>query len=77
MLASLNSTIVEAAVEAETDNEFNEHVLMNTLTGDKYIGTINEDGLMDGVGKYFWDDGAYYEGEFLENMITGKGVMFW
>lgn len=30
-----------------------------------------------GFGKLFYPDGAYYEGEFREGLLWGKGTLFY
>jgi hypothetical protein len=32
---------------------------------------------MNGKGKYMWTSGVLYEGDFLNNEITGFGVFKW
>ena len=29
------------------------------------------------IGKYIWSDGGYYQGDWIENKITGYGVYIW
>ena len=29
------------------------------------------------MGKFLWQDGSTYEGEFRDNMISGEGVYKW
>jgi 1-phosphatidylinositol-4-phosphate 5-kinase len=33
-------------------------------------------GLMDGSGKYIWDNGNYYHGNYSKGKRNGKGTMF-
>mgnify|MGYP000904812447 CR=1 FL=1 len=30
-----------------------------------------------GKGKFYWNDGTFYEGEFEKNNINGYGVIKW
>ena len=30
-----------------------------------------------GHGKYIWNDGSMYEGEWYENKINGRGIYIW
>ena len=32
---------------------------------------------MHGIGKYWWDDGRYYEGEYKNDKKYGKGKFVW
>ena len=34
-------------------------------------------GMMTGRGKYTWSTGITYEGDFLNNEVTGSGVYQW
>lgn len=34
-------------------------------------------GRKSGLGKYTWKDESSYEGEWLDNKITGKGKYIW
>lgn len=29
------------------------------------------------IGKYIWNDGSYYQGDWIENKISGYGVYIW
>ena len=32
---------------------------------------------MNGRGVYFWDDGRYYEGEYIDDKKQGYGIYVW
>lgn len=34
-------------------------------------------GMMSGKGKYTWASGIVYEGDFVNNEITGSGIFRW
>ncbi len=42
-------------------------------SGDKYSGTFNKENQFDGFGRYFYEDGGYYGGEWLNGTYEGKG----
>jgi len=43
-----------------------------------YIGAIDPvTKNRHGYGAYIWNDGNYYEGDFLQNKRTGKGIYIW
>ena len=46
------------------------------FNGDIYEGEYKDD-IMQGYGKYIWDDGDIYEGEFHDGVFHGKGKMAW
>ena len=41
----------------------------------KYIGDF-KDGVFDGIGKYIYKNGIYYEGMFLNGKKNGNGIMY-
>ena len=43
-------------------------------TGDIYNGMFTDD-VFNGPGKYSWQDGAYYEGNFKDGLYHGEGTM--
>jgi hypothetical protein len=63
-------------IESLDTNIDGDHIIQNTLNDERYIGKL-KNGLMHGIGKYFWKDQTIYEGEFKENQITGHGTMQW
>jgi hypothetical protein len=43
-----------------------------------YIGSIDPvTKNRHGYGAYIWNDGDYYEGDFIQNKRTGKGIFIW
>ncbi len=58
--------------EKVTDGEVTSHV----LNGGKYTGTL-KNGKPEGNGRFVFDDGHIYEGEFSEGRFWGKGKIFW
>lgn len=42
--------------------------------GDTYTGYIAR-GKRHGKGKYVWSSGAYYDGEYADNLKQGEGIM--
>ena len=46
--------------------------------GDRYSGTVNEEGLVDGAGRYEYEDSkAVYEGTFNKGKKEGEGQLTW
>lgn len=41
--------------------------------GDKYSGTFNSENQFDGFGRYFYEGGGYYGGEWKNGKYNGKG----
>ena len=33
--------------------------------------------MKNGLGKFFWQDGSSYDGEFIDNEIEGYGTYIW
>lgn len=46
----------------------------NLANGDRYVGDFAEGQGMHGRGAYYWKDGTRYEGEMIENKVTGYGT---
>ena len=44
--------------------------------GGKYIGQVVE-GLKEGKGTRYFNNGDRYEGDFKNNLIEGKGIYYW
>lgn len=38
---------------------------------------MSKNGLKEGYGKLIYNDGAYYEGYFLNDKINGKGTLYY
>ena len=36
---------------------------------------MNEN-VINGLGVFYWDDGQLYFGEWIDNIPTGKGILF-
>lgn len=49
------------------------HTVMKTEYGD-YVGGF-KNGVMEGQGRFLWNDGKYYQGEFKEGKMWGKGFL--
>ena len=45
----------------------------NFSNGDKYSGTFNTENQFHGFGRYFFEGGGYYGGEWVNGMYEGKG----
>nr|CCC94105.1 putative protein kinase [Trypanosoma congolense IL3000] len=42
-----------------------------------YIGTVDEEGRMSGLGRAVWKSGDTYVGEWLNDVMDGRGVYTW
>jgi hypothetical protein len=45
----------------------------NFKNGDQYTGTFNNDNQFHGSGRYFYKDGGYYGGEWVNGTMQGRG----
>jgi lysyl-tRNA synthetase class I len=74
----LNSTIKEMSDESPSKEDINlntgEHEVVYEI-GTKYKGTI-KNGMRDGYGVFYYKDGCYYQGEWRENKMHGKGQLY-
>lgn len=43
----------------------------------RYEGYFDKEGLRSGFGKYFWNSGSRYEGNWEEDVRKGHGAFFW
>lgn len=41
-----------------------------------YFGELKNDTVFEGKGVYFFEDGGYYKGEWVNGMMEGKGTMY-
>ncbi|PKA82414.1 hypothetical protein ATE92_0543 [Ulvibacter sp. MAR_2010_11] len=54
----------------------NGKLYMGTYTfanGDKYSGMFNKENQFNGIGRYFYEDGGYYGGEWTNGKFNGRG----
>ncbi|PCK00749.1 MAG: hypothetical protein COA42_23810 [Alteromonadaceae bacterium] len=46
---------------------------LSFANGSRYIGSIDDSGLLSGKGKLLWDNASYYEGDFKDGLFDGYG----
>ncbi|MFN8258078.1 MAG: redoxin domain-containing protein [Bacteroidales bacterium] len=62
-------------VSGDCKNGYGVYIFNGNWDGDIYFGTW-KNGLRDGIGNYYYKNGAIYNGEFKENHLSGKGTYF-
>jgi hypothetical protein len=72
MNRSFSSKKLKPAPVSEEDLE---HITEHYTNGNKYIGQ-KLGSMKHGKGKYIFKDGSYYDGQWENNKISGKGSLY-
>ena len=61
----------------DSDTFQNLNVIFYTVAGDRYEGEVNEEGEPHGQGTFYYDEGGFYSGEFVNGKAHGQGTFFY
>ena len=72
---NISNLIIKDFNQILLDNSLNIHKTKQYSAG-KYIGEF-KNGMRDGKGIFYYNDGARYEGDYKNDKREGKGIMYY
>lgn len=65
------------ALRLYIDNHDYKYKFVDANDTEFYIGELNEDGAFNGFGTYYFDNGARYVGNFVNDVMEGQGTYYY